>query len=441
MSKMKYYINIKFGVSNKTYYFATDEESLKVGDYVVVETVVGLEIGEVVTYPKDLSTLNFDREIKPILRKATNEDMVTFESNKTLALEACSLFEDEVKKLNLNMNLISAQYTLDRTKILFVYVADDRVDFRELLKILASSLHCRIELKQINSRERAQLVGGLGTCGLPLCCTTFLTQFEGVSLNKAKNQMLAINIPKLSGQCGKLMCCLKYEDDLYTEAKKEFPPINFKFKYKDEEYKVSSYNVLTKVIKIQSPENVEFISLDEFKKISSGKSNFIKVNDAKKQPQNVKDSTNINKDNSNIQKKDNNNNNNNSNNRNQNNKPNQNKPNNNQNQSNKVQQNNKKDNNSQNKPYKPQNNQNANKQVNNQNQNRPQSKNNQQRNQNNRPNQFSNKRPDQNRPVKETTNQEPKGFVGQFENRNALIKNQNKQQNNPRNKSDNAKKE
>lgn len=441
MSKMKYYINIKFGVSNKTYYFATDEESLKVGDYVVVETVVGLEIGEVVTYPKDLSTLNFDREIKPILRKATNEDMVTFESNKTLALEACSLFEDEVKKLNLNMNLISAQYTLDRTKILFVYVADDRVDFRELLKILASSLHCRIELKQINSRERAQLVGGLGTCGLPLCCTTFLTQFEGVSLNKAKNQMLAINIPKLSGQCGKLMCCLKYEDDLYTEAKKEFPPINFKFKYKDEEYKVSSYNVLTKVIKIQSPENVEFISLDAFKKISSGKSNFIKVNDAKKQPQNVKDSTNINKDNSNIQKKDNNNNNNNSNNRNQNNKPNQNKPNNNQNQSNKVQQNNKKDNNSQNKPYKPQNNQNANKQVNNQNQNRPQSKNNQQRNQNNRPNQFSNKKPDQNRPVKETTNQEPKGFVGQFENRNALIKNQNKQQNNPRNKSDNAKKE
>lgn len=441
MSKMKNYINIKFGVSNKTYYFATDEKSLKVGDYVVVETVVGLEIGEVVTYPKDLSTLNFDREIKPILRKATNEDMVTFESNKTLALEACSLFEDEVKKLNLNMNLISAQYTLDRTKILFVYVADDRVDFRELLKVLASSLHCRIELKQINSRERAQLVGGLGTCGLPLCCTTFLTQFEGVSLNKAKNQMLAINIPKLSGQCGKLMCCLKYEDDLYTEAKKEFPPINFKFKYKDEEYKVSSYNVLTKVIKIQSPENVEFISLDEFKKISSGKSNFIKVNDAKKQPQNVKDSTNINKDNSNIQKKDNNNNNNNSNNRNQNNKPNQNKPNNNQNQSNKVQQNNKKDNNSQNKPYKPQNNQNANKQVNNQNQNRPQSKNNQQRNQNNRPNQFSNKKSDQNRPVKETTNQEPKGFVGQFENRNALIKNQNKQQNNPRNKSDNAKKE
>lgn len=371
MNKMKFYINVKFGVSNKTYYFATDEESLKVGDYVVVETIVGLEIGEVVTYPKDLSTLNFDREIKPILRKATNEDMVTFESNKTLALEACSLFENQVKKLNLNMNLISAQYTLDRTKILFVYVADDRVDFRELLKVLASSLHCRIELKQINSRERAQLVGGLGTCGLPLCCTTFLTQFEGVSLNKAKNQMLAINIPKLSGQCGKLMCCLKYEDDLYTEAKKEFPPINFKFKYKDEEYKVSSYNVLTKVIKIQSPENVEFISLDEFKKISNGKSNFIKVNDTKKQSQSIKDNTNINKDNSSVQKKDNNNNTN-SNNRNQNNKPNQSRPNNNQNQSYKGQQNNRKDSNPQNKPNKPQNNQNTNKQANSQNQNKQQ---------------------------------------------------------------------
>lgn len=440
MNKMKFYINVKFGVSNKTYYFATDEESLKVGDYVVVETIVGLEIGEVVTYPKDLSTLNFDREIKPILRKATNEDMVTFESNKTLALEACSLFEDQVKKLNLNMNLISAQYTLDRTKILFVYVADDRVDFRELLKVLASSLHCRIELKQINSRERAQLVGGLGTCGLPLCCTTFLTQFEGVSLNKAKNQMLAINIPKLSGQCGKLMCCLKYEDDLYTEAKKEFPPISFKFKYKDEEYKVSSYNVLTKVIKIQSPENDEFISLDEFKKISNGKSNFIKVNDTKKQSQSIKDNTNINKDNSSVQKKDNNNNTN-SNNRNQNNKPNQNRPNNNQNQSYKGQQNNRKDSNPQNKPNKPQNNQNTNKQANSQNQNKQQNRNNQQKSQSNRPNQVSNKKPEQNKPIKETANQEPRGFVGQFENRDALIKNQNKQQNNPKNRADNTKKE
>lgn len=440
MNKMKFYINVKFGVSNKTYYFATEEESLKVGDYVVVETVVGLEIGEVVTYPKDLSTLNFDREIKPILRKATNEDMVTFESNKTLALEACSLFEDEVKRLNLNMNLISAQYTLDKTKILFVYVADDRVDFRELLKVLASSLHCRIELKQINSRERAQLVGGLGTCGLPLCCTTFLTQFEGVSLNKAKNQMLAINIPKLSGQCGKLMCCLKYEDDLYTEAKKEFPPINFKFKYKDEEYKVSSYNVLTKVIKIQSPENVEFVSLDEFKKISNGKSNFIKVNDTKKQSQNIKDNTNINKDNSNVQKKDNSNNTN-SNNRNQNNKSKQSRPNSNQNQSYKGQQNIKRDNNPQNKPNKPQNNQNTNKQANSQNQNKQQNRNSQQKNQNNRPNQVSNKKPEQNWPIKETTNQEPRGFVGQFENRDALIKNQNKQQNNPKNRADNAKKE
>ncbi len=440
MNKMKFYINVKFGVSNKTYYFATDEESLKVGDYVVVETIVGLEIGEIVTYPKDLSTLNFDREIKPILRKATNEDMVTFESNKTLALEACSLFEDQVKKLNLNMNLISAQYTLDRTKILFVYVADDRVDFRELLKVLAPSLHCRIELKQINSRERAQLVGGLGTCGLPLCCTTFLTQFEGVSLNKAKNQMLAINIPKLSGQCGKLMCCLKYEDDLYTEAKKEFPPINFKFKYKDEEYKVSSYNVLTKVIKIQSPENVEFISLDEFKKISNGKSNFIKVNDTKKQSQSIKDNTNINKDNSSVQKKDNNNNTN-SNNRNQNNKPNQNRPNNNQNQSYKGQQNNRKDSNPQNKPNKPQNNQNTNKQANSQNQNKQQNRNNQQKSQSNRPNQVSNKKPEQNKPIKETANHEPRGFVGQFENRDALIKNQNKQQNNPKNRADNTKKE
>ena len=228
---MNYYINVKFGVSNKTYYFATDDSSIKIGDFVVVETVVGVEIGEVTTFPADISNLNYDREIKPIVRIATASDMTKLRQNELYAKSAIQLFEESTKKLNLDMKLIGAQYTLDRTKILFTYVADDRVDFRELLKILAAQLHCRIELRQINSRERAQFTGGIGVCGLPLCCTTFLTQFDGVSLNKAKNQMLAINIPKLSGQCGKLMCCLKYEDDYYTEAKLQFPEIGTFVKY------------------------------------------------------------------------------------------------------------------------------------------------------------------------------------------------------------------
>jgi cell fate regulator YaaT (PSP1 superfamily) len=121
------------------------------------------------------------------------------------------------------MRLISCEYTLDKAKVLFSYIADDRVDFRELLKVLASRLHTRIELRQIGARDKAKAIGGLGVCGLPLCCSTFLNEFDGISITRAKNQMLAINIPKLSGQCGKLVCCLKFEDDAYTDLRKEFP--------------------------------------------------------------------------------------------------------------------------------------------------------------------------------------------------------------------------
>ena len=277
---MKYYVNIKFGISNKTYYFGTDDASIKIGDFVVLETIVGTEIGEVTTLPRELSTLKFDREIKPITRIATEDDIIRFNMNKNLSLEANSLFEQYTKELNLDMLLLGSQYTLDRTKILFTYAADDRLDFRELLKKLAAALHCRIELKQISSRERAQLIGGIGVCGLPLCCTTFLHQFEGVSLNKAKNQMLSINIPKLSGQCGKLMCCLKYEDDLYTEEKSKFPQINTKVIYQGEEYKVATFNIFTKVIKITSKENAQFITLDEYNAIQK-KSNFSSKHDFK----------------------------------------------------------------------------------------------------------------------------------------------------------------
>lgn len=260
---MEYYINVKFGVSNKTYYFATDDIYLEIGQKVVVDTIVGLELAEVTTYPKLISSLNYDKEIKPIKRRATDEDINAYRANEELAVYASQMFTKAVEDLKLDMRLIGAQYTLDKTKVLFTYVADDRVDFRELLKILAAQLHCRIELRQINSRERAQLVGGLGVCGLPLCCTTFFTQFDGVSLSKAKNQMLAINIPKLSGQCGKLMCCLKYEDDLYTEEKKNYPAINTKVIYEGKEYKINSFNILSKMIKLVNEDDVEFLPLEK----------------------------------------------------------------------------------------------------------------------------------------------------------------------------------
>ena len=164
------------------------------------------------------------------------------------------------------MNLISCEYTLDKTKVLFSYVADDRVDFRELLKVLASRLHTRIELRQIGPRDKAKMVGGLGICGLPLCCSTFLSEFDGISINRAKNQMLAINIPKLSGQCGKLICCLKFEDDMYSEQRGNYPELGSKLFLDNVEYTVTSVNILSGVIKIENEEDVKFMPYEDLKK-------------------------------------------------------------------------------------------------------------------------------------------------------------------------------
>ena len=178
-------------------------------------------------------------------------------------MEIC---QNEVKKLNLDMNLISCEYTLDKSKVLFSYLADDRVDFRELLKVLASKLHTRIELRQIGPRDKAKMIGGLGVCGLPLCCSTFLSEFDGISINRAKNQMLAINIPKLSGQCGKLICCLKYEDDAYTEERKKFPDLGSKYFIDKVEYTVTGVNILSRVVKVESEDDIKFLPLEDFDK-------------------------------------------------------------------------------------------------------------------------------------------------------------------------------
>ncbi len=271
------YISIAFKSTRKTYFFYTVDPSIKVGDSVIVETVVGKEIGVVIATNIKVDE-NFANEIKPIITRATDTDLRIEKENEELALKANDIFTKTVEELKFDMRLISSEYTFDRSKILFVYASDERIDFRELLKILAGALHCRIELRQINSRERAQAVGGIGICGLEICCTTFFKTFDGISLNRAKNQMLAINIPKLSGQCGKLMCCLKYEDDLYTEAKKEFPRIGIRVRYNNLNYKLSGYNVLTKVCKIENPDDVEFVSLDELNKMPKIEENYTREN-------------------------------------------------------------------------------------------------------------------------------------------------------------------
>jgi len=268
---MNYYINVTFNENSKNYFFSTDNPDIKIGSYVVVTTIVGTELGKVATEPLPIYQAKTTLEIKPIDRVATKSDIVKYKSNKIEAEKAKDIFKKFVNQEKLSMDLIDAFYTLDKTKILFTYVASDRVDFRNLLKLLAGALHCRIELKQVTPREKAQFIGGIGICGLPLCCTTFLKEFENISLNKAKNQMLAINTNKLTGHCGKLMCCLKYEDDAYTYYKKFYPPIGTPIKYNNEDYKVSGFNIISRIIKIENEETCEFVTLEEFKKLTKNK--------------------------------------------------------------------------------------------------------------------------------------------------------------------------
>ena len=261
-----HFVGVKFLNTPRAYFFGVKDIELQLEDKVIVETVRGLELGVIAIEPISIEKYSNGLSLKPIIRKATDTDIRLAEINQKDAVFAMDICQTEVKKLNLDMNLISCEYTLDKSKVLFSYLADDRVDFRELLKVLASKLHTRIELRQIGSRDKAKMIGGLGVCGLPLCCSTFLNEFDGISINRAKNQMLAINIPKLSGQCGKLICCLKYEDDVYSEERKKYPDLGTRVFIDKVEYTVTSINIISRIVKIENQDDVKFIPLVDFNK-------------------------------------------------------------------------------------------------------------------------------------------------------------------------------
>ena len=275
----KSYVGVRFNNSAKAYFFGVkNEDDIALDDYVVVETVRGIELGQVAIAPVDIENYNSEFGLKPIIRKATDIDIRTYQNNLKDAEIAMEICQVEVKRLGLDMNLISCEYTLDKAKIIFSFLSDDRVDFRELLKSLAAKLRTRIELRQIGTRDKAKMIGGIGVCGLPLCCARFLNEFDGISISRAKNQMLAINIPKLSGHCGKLICCLKFEDDAYTDAKKDFPELGTKVWIDKKEYTITSYNVISGIVKIEGEEDdIQFIPIKELKKIGT----FKKKNDKK----------------------------------------------------------------------------------------------------------------------------------------------------------------
>lgn len=256
--------SVKFKSAGKIYYFSTNLK-LKKDDRVVVETARGLELGEISQELKDISEFNLDTELKKIVRKATKKDIENYQKNVKDAKQALVTCKEIVSRYDVNMQLTNCEYTLDKAKVIFMYTSDDRVDFRELLKELAVVFKCRIELRQIGPRDKAKVIGGIGTCGLPLCCSTLLGEFNGVSINMAKNQMLAINIEKISGACGRLMCCLKYEDEIYSLEKERFPKIGSHVKYQDKDVKVIGLNVINDLVKIETNNGIVFVGLDEIK--------------------------------------------------------------------------------------------------------------------------------------------------------------------------------
>lgn len=273
--EITHYVGIKFSNSGKAYYFGTDIPDLQIGQKVVAESVRGLQVGVVATQVFDISSYKSSLELKPLARIATEDDLLLHEANQKRAKQAIKDTIVEINKLGLEMNPIDAEFALDGSKVTITYVAEERVDFRELLKVLASKFHCRIELRQVGPRDKAKMVGGLGLCGLPLCCKRFSTDVESVSINRAKNQMLSLNIPKLSGHCGKLICCLLYEDDAYTDLKKDFPPLGTLYERDDGKiWKVTSYNVFSRHVKMTCENDYEFVPLDQalkFKKVYRNK--------------------------------------------------------------------------------------------------------------------------------------------------------------------------
>ena len=218
-------VGIRFKPVGKIYYFNPEDIELNSGDGVIVETTRGIEYGTVVISDKEIDEEEFNMPIKSVLRKATDADVQTAQDNKKRAKEAYDICLEKIAANNLEMNLVDVEYTFDRSKVLFYFTADGRVDFRQLVKDLAAVFRTRIELRQIGVRDEAKLLGGFGICGRALCCSQFLGDFEPVSIKMAKEQSLSLNPTKISGTCGRLMCCLKYEQDAYEELLKKAPNV------------------------------------------------------------------------------------------------------------------------------------------------------------------------------------------------------------------------
>ncbi|HOO43840.1 MAG TPA: stage 0 sporulation family protein [Bacillota bacterium] len=219
-------VAIQFNRLGKKYYFDTAHIDVKNGDKVVVETARGIELGFVVSDRMTIKNDELVSPLKPIVRIANAEDIRNYEENTEKEVFVLAKTDELVKKNQLEMKLLNCEYTLDKSKLIIYFNAEGRVDFRELVKDLANEFHVRIELRQVGTRDGAKVLGGIGPCGRKTCCTTFLTEFQPVSIKMAKNQNLSLNPNNISGICGKLLCCIKYEDDTYKDLRKQMPKMD-----------------------------------------------------------------------------------------------------------------------------------------------------------------------------------------------------------------------
>lgn len=244
-------VGIRFKTAGKIYYFSPGEIEFKKGDFAIVETVRGVEIGEVMLKNSEVTEESVVSPLKPVLRKATADDLKKAEEIKHKEKKAFDVCLEKIKQHNLDMHLVDVEYTFDGNKVLFYFTADGRVDFRELVKSLASVFKTRIELRQIGVRDEAKMLGGIGICGRPICCSSFLGDFQPVSIKMAKEQNLSLNPVKISGTCGRLMCCLKYEQSTYEEMLKFVPRVDAVVRTPDGKGTVVDNNVLSGIVKVK----------------------------------------------------------------------------------------------------------------------------------------------------------------------------------------------
>lgn len=283
---MKEVIGVRFRENGRIYFFSPLNFLVEPGRYVIVETARGVEYGKVVFGRREIDETKMSSPIKPIIRIANEQDHKKYEENKEKSKKAFAVCKEKIKKHNLDMKLIDAEYTFDNNKVLFYFTADGRIDFRELVKDLASVFKTRIELRQIGVRDETKIIGGIGICGRELCCHRHLTDFVPVSIKMAKEQNLSLNPTKISGVCGRLMCCLKHEQDTYEYLNDKLPNVGDIVKTVDGvKGEVASVNVLRQKVKLivtleDDTKEIEEYRIEELRFKPKKRRNDDKISDA-----------------------------------------------------------------------------------------------------------------------------------------------------------------